>query len=323
MFLSMDLRRNAWREARSPEAPNVSTQALNPSGPPSLVKKLRAFYALTKPRVVSLIVFTAVIGMFLATPGMVPLKVLVAGTFGIALVAGAAAAVNCLVEQKIDALMRRTSWRPLPRGDLTVLQTLVFAGAVGGLGLWTLNTFVNPLTMWLTLGTFVGYAIVYTVILKPATPQNIVIGGASGAMPPVLGWAAVTGDVTTEAMMLFLIIYTWTPPHFWALALYRTEEYAKAGLPMLPVTHGQKFTRLHVLLYTFIMFAASLLPFVIRMNGWLYLASALVLGGIFIGYAVRIYVDYSDRLAQRTFRYSILYLSLLFVALLADHYLVA
>jgi protoheme IX farnesyltransferase len=319
----MDLRRNAWREARSPEAPNVSTQALNPSGPPSLVKKLRAFYALTKPRVVSLIVFTAVIGMFLATPGMVPLKVLVAGTFGIALVAGAAAAVNCLVEQKIDALMRRTSWRPLPRGDLTVLQTLVFAGAVGGLGLWTLNTFVNPLTMWLTLGTFVGYAIVYTVILKPATPQNIVIGGASGAMPPVLGWAAVTGDVTTEAMMLFLIIYTWTPPHFWALALYRTEEYAKAGLPMLPVTHGQKFTRLHVLLYTFIMFAASLLPFVIRMNGWLYLASALVLGGIFIGYAVRIYVDYSDRLAQRTFRYSILYLSLLFVALLADHYLVA
>jgi protoheme IX farnesyltransferase len=301
----------------------VSTQALNPSGPPSLAKKLRAFYALTKPRVVSLIVFTAVIGMFLATPGMVPLQVLLAGTFGIALVAGAAAAVNCLVEQKIDALMRRTSWRPLPRGDLTAPQTLVFAGAVGGLGLWTLNTFVNPLTMWLTLATFVGYAIVYTVILKPATPQNIVIGGASGAMPPVLGWAAVTGEVTTEAMMLFLIIYTWTPPHFWALALYRTEEYAKAGLPMLPVTHGQKFTRLHVLLYTFIMFAASLLPFVIRMNGWLYLASALVLGGIFIAYAVRIYVDYSDRLAQKTFRYSIVYLSLLFAALLADHYLVA
>ena len=261
--------------------------------------------------------------MFLATPGMVPLQVLLAGTFGIALVAGAAAAVNCLVEQKIDALMRRTSWRPLPRGDLTALQTIVFAGAVGGVGLWTLNTFVNPLTMWLTLGTFVGYAIVYTVILKPATPQNIVIGGASGAMPPVLGWAAVTGDVTTEAMMLFLIIYTWTPPHFWALALYRTEEYAKAGLPMLPVTHGQKFTRLHVLLYTFIMFAASLLPFVIRMNGWLYLVSALVLGGIFIGYAIRIYVDYSDSLAQKTFRYSILYLSLLFAALLADHYLVA
>ena len=319
----MDLRHIEWCRVRPPEALNVSTQALNPSGPPSLAKKLRAFYALTKPRVISLIVFTAVIGMFLATPGMVPLQVLLAGTFGIALVAGAAAAVNCLVEQKIDALMRRTSWRPLPRGDLTALQTIVFAGAVGGVGLWTLNTFVNPLTMWLTLGTFVGYAIVYTVILKPATPQNIVIGGASGAMPPVLGWAAVTGDVTTEAMMLFLIIYTWTPPHFWALALYRTEEYAKAGLPMLPVTHGQKFTRLHVLLYTFIMFAASLLPFVIRMNGWLYLVSALVLGGIFIGYAIRIYVDYSDSLAQKTFRYSILYLSLLFAALLADHYLVA
>ena len=301
----------------------VSTQALHPAAPRSLIRRLRAFYALTKPRVVSLIVFTAVIGMFLSTPGMVPLQILLAATVGIALVAGAAAAVNCLVEQKIDALMRRTSWRPLPRGDLTAFQTLVFAVTVGGLGLWLLNAFVNPLTMWLTLGTFVGYAIVYTVILKPATPQNIVIGGASGAMPPVLGWAAVTGEVTTEAMMLFLIIYTWTPPHFWALALYRTEEYAKAGLPMLPVTHGQEFTRLHVLLYTLIMFAASLLPFVIRMNGWLYLASALVLGGIFIGYAVRIYRDYSDDLARRTFRYSIVYLSLLFAALLADHYLVA
>ena len=285
--------------------------------------KVRAFCALTKPRVVSLIVFTAVIGMFLSTPEMVPLQILIAGTLGIAFVAGAAAAVNCLIEQKIDALMRRTSWRPLPRGDLTPLQTLIFAGVVGGAGLWILHAFVNPLTMWLTLGTFVGYAIVYTVMLKPATPQNIVIGGASGAMPPVLGWAAVTGEVTTEAMMLFLIIYTWTPPHFWALALYRTEEYAKAGLPMLPVTHGQKFTRLHVLLYTLIMFAASLLPFVVRMNGWFYLVAALVLGGVFIGYAVRIYLDYSDRLAQATFRYSILYLSLLFAALLADHYLVA
>jgi len=301
----------------------VSAQALDPASPRTVAQKLRAFYALTKPRVVSLIVFTAVIGMFLSTPGMVPLQILLAGTLGIALVAGAAAAFHCLVEQQIDALMRRTSWRPLPHGDLTSLQTIVFAGAVGGAGLWVLNAFVNPLTMWLTLGTFVGYAIVYTVILKPATPQNIVIGGASGAMPPVLGWAAVTGEVTTEAMMLFLIIYTWTPPHFWALALYRTEEYAKAGLPMLPVTHGQKFTRLHVLLYTLIMFAASLLPFVVRMNGWFYLCAALVLGGVFIAYAVRIYLDYSDDLARRTFRYSILYLSLLFAALLADHYFVA
>jgi protoheme IX farnesyltransferase len=301
----------------------VSVQALPAAGSRTLIQKARAFYALTKPRVISLIVFTAVIGMFLATPQMVPLQILLAGTVGIGLVAGAAAAINCLVEQNIDALMRRTSWRPLPRGDLTQLQTLVFAGVVGGSGLWILDAFVNSLTMWLTLGTFVGYAIVYTVILKPATPQNIVIGGASGAMPPVLGWAAVTGEVTTEAMMLFLIIYTWTPPHFWALALYRTEEYAKAGLPMLPVTHGQKFTRLHVLLYTLIMFGASLLPFVIRMNGWFYLVAALVLGGMFIGYAVRIYVDYSDRLAQKTFRFSILYLSLLFAALLVDHYLVA
>lgn len=301
----------------------MSAQALLSATPRSLTRKARAFYALTKPRVVSLIVFTAVIGMFLSTPGMVPPQILLAGTFGIAFVAGAAAAVNCLVEQKIDALMQRTSWRPLPRGDLTPFQTLVFAGAVGGLGLWLLNVFVNPLTMWLTLATFVGYAIIYTVILKPATPQNIVIGGASGAMPPVLGWAAVTGDVTIEAMLLFLIIYTWTPPHFWALALYRTEEYAKAGLPMLPVTHGQKFTRLHVLLYTLIMFAASLLPFVVRMNGWLYFSAAIVLGGIFIVYAVRIYLNYSDRLAQKTFRYSILYLSLLFAALLIDHYLVA
>jgi protoheme IX farnesyltransferase len=287
------------------------------------VQRARAFYALTKPRVVSLIVFTAVIGMFLATPGMVPPQTLLAATLGIALVAGAAAAVNCLVEQKIDAMMSRTRWRPLPRGELTALQTLVFAGAVGGVGLWVLVHFVNALTMWLTLATFVGYAIVYTVILKPATPQNIVIGGASGAMPPVLGWAAVTGEVTTEAMLLFLIIFAWTPPHFWSLALYRTEDYAKAGVPMLPVTHGKPYTRLQVLLYTLILFAVSLLPFAIRMSGWLYLAAACVLGGVFIGYALRILFAYSDALAQKTFRYSILYLALLFAALLVDHYLVA
>jgi len=283
---------------------------------------MRAFYALTKPRVVSLIVFTAVIGMFLATPGMVPLQILLAATLGIALVAGAAAAINCLVEQNVDALMQRTRWRPLPSGELTTLQALVFAGVVGGLGLWVLVHFVNPLTMWLTLATFVGYAIVYTVILKPMTPQNIVIGGASGAMPPVLGWAAVTGEVTTEALLLFLIIYAWTPPHFWALALYRTEEYAKAGLPMLPVTHGRRYTQLQVLLYTLILFGVSLLPFAIRMSGWLYLAAACVLGAIFIGYAIALYARYSDRLAQRAFRYSIVYLALLFAALLVDHYLV-
>ena len=295
----------------------MNTQVLHGS----LVQQLRAFYALTKPRVVSLIVFTAVIGMFLAVPGMVPLRILIAGTLGIALVAGAAAAVNCLVEQKIDALMRRTRWRPLPRGELTAAQALLFAGALGGVGLWILFHFVNALTMWLTVATFTGYAVVYTVLLKQATPQNIVIGGASGAMPPVLGWAAATGEVSIDAMILFLIIFAWTPPHFWALALYRTEDYAKAGVPMLPVTHGKPYTRLQVLLYTLILFAVSLLPFVIRMSGWLYLAAALVLGGVFVAYAVRIYRTYSDALAQKTFRYSILYLALLFAALLVDHYL--
>ncbi|HSD40817.1 MAG TPA: heme o synthase [Burkholderiales bacterium] len=285
--------------------------------------RFRQFYELTKPRVVSLIVFCAVIGMFLAVPAgtWVPLDLLLAATAGIALVAGAAAAVNCLVEQKLDAVMARTRARPLPRGELTSTETLIFAGVVGGVGLWLLHNFVNPLTMWLTLGTFVGYAIIYTVVLKPLTPQNIVIGGASGAMPPVLGWAAVTGEVTPDALLLFLIIFAWTPPHFWSLALYRAEEYARAGLPMLPVTHGRRFTQLHVLLYTLILVACSLMPFVSGMSGWLYLAAAVILGGIFIAYAVRIYVDYSDALARRTFRYSIVYLAALFVALLADHYL--
>jgi len=289
--------------------------------PAGLAHRLRAFYSLTKPRVVSLIVFTAVIGMLLATPGMVPPGILLAGTLGIALVAGAAAAINCLVEQKIDALMQRTRWRPLPRGELGTLETLVFAGAVGGAGLWLLGTFVNPLTMWLTLATFVGYAVIYTVVLKPATPQNIVIGGASGAMPPVLGWAAVTGHVPTEAMLLFLIIFAWTPPHFWSLALYRTEDYARAGVPMLPVTHGKAYTRLQVLLYTLILFGVSLLPYVVRMSGVPYVAAALVLGGIYLAYALRIYFAYSDRVARGAFRYSIVYLAFLFAALLIDHYL--
>src|SRR6186713_3539017 len=208
--------------------------------------------------------------MFLATPGMVPAVTLLAGTVGIAFVAGAAAAINCLVEQKIDAVMKRTQWRPLPQGELSAAQTLVFAGVLGGAGLWLLLHFVNALTMWLTLATFVGYAVIYTVILKPATPQNIVIGGASGAMPPVLGWAAVAGDVTYQPLLLFLIIFAWTPPHFWALALYRKDDYARAGVPMLPVTHGDAFTRLQVLLYTLILFAVSLLPYVVRMSGALY-----------------------------------------------------
>ncbi|MCC6608367.1 MAG: protoheme IX farnesyltransferase [Burkholderiales bacterium] len=283
---------------------------------------LRRFYELTKPRVVSLIVFCAVIGMLLAAPAgsFLPPGLLLAATAGIALVAGAAAAVNCLIEWRIDAVMNRTRARPLPRGVLTPQQTLVFAGALGGLGLWLLYGFVNPLTMWLTLGTFVGYAIVYTVVLKPLTPQNIVIGGASGAMPPLLGWSAVTGDIGTEALLLFLIIFAWTPPHFWALALYRTQDYARAGIPMLPVTHGRRYTQLHVLLYTLILFACSLLPFAYGMSGWLYLAAAVVLGGLFLVYAVALYARYSDALARRTFRYSIVYLAALFAALLVDHY---
>ena len=282
--------------------------------------RFRQFFALTKPRVVSLIVFCAVIGMFLAVPGLPPAGIVFAATLGIALVAGAAAAINCLVEQKIDARMQRTRGRPLPRGDLTSLQTLLFASVIGGAGLIVLYRFVNPLTMWLTLATFVGYAVIYTVFLKPATPQNIVIGGASGAMPPVLGWAAVANDVTPEALLLFLIIFVWTPPHFWALALYRTEDYAKAGLPMLPVTHGSTYTRLQIVLYTFALVAVSLLPCAIRMSGFLYFVCALVLGVIFLGYAMRLYVRYSDELARATFRYSIVYLAALFSALLVDHY---
>src|SRR6186713_1605302 len=269
--------------------------------------RMQQFYRLTKPRVVSLIVFTAFIGMFLAVPGAVPLNALIFGTIGIALVAGAAAAVNCLVEQKMDAVMARTRGRPLPRGQVTSPETLFFLALIGGTGLLILHQLVNPLTMWLTLATFVGYAVIYTVILKPATPQNIVIGGASGAMPPVLGWAAVTGQVSTEATLLFLIIFAWTPPHFWSLALYRTEDYAKAGLPMLPVTHGKEYTRLQVLLYTIILFGTSLLPFAIGMSGIAYLAAAVALGAAFLSYAVRIYVAYSDALAQKTFRFSIAY----------------
>ncbi|MFM9885375.1 MAG: heme o synthase [Burkholderiales bacterium] len=284
--------------------------------------RLRQLYALTKPRVVSLIVFCAVIGMFLAAPrdALPAAELVLAATIGIALVAGAAAVMNCLVEVHIDARMSRTKHRPLPNGDLTSLQAVIFAGVVGGAGLWLLYAYVNPLTMWLTLGTFVGYAVIYTIILKPATPQNIVIGGASGAMPPVLGWAAVTGDVAPEALLLFLIIFAWTPPHFWALALYRAEEYARAGLPMLPVTHGRRYTQLHVLLYTFILFAISLMPFVYGMSQSIYLVAALALGACFLAYAISLYRRYSDELARRTFRFSIVYLSLLFAALLLDHY---
>ncbi len=281
------------------------------------------FWRLTKPRVVYLIVFTAMIGMLLAAPGLPPPGLFVFATVGIALVAGAAAAFNCLVEQKIDSVMARTRGRPTVMGTISTPQVLMFAGAVGGLGLAILWHAVNPLTMWLTLGTFVGYAVIYTVILKPATPQNIVIGGASGAMPPVLGWAAMTGDVTFQPLLLFLIIFAWTPPHFWALALYRRKEYALAGVPMLPVTHGEAFTRLHLLLYTLLLTAATLLPFASGMSGLFYLGMALVLDAAFLGYAIAIWRRYSDALAKRTFAYSIFYLAMLFGALMVDHYLPA
>jgi len=285
---------------------------------------MRQFYALTKPRVVQLIVFCALIGMVLAVPG-VPgwgeLQQAVLACIGIWLVAGAAAAFNCLVEKGIDAKMKRTAWRPTARGELSDRQALLFSIVLCALGSAVLWFAVNPLTMWLTFATFVGYAVIYTVILKPLTPQNIVIGGASGAMPPVLGWAAMTGEVSPEALILFLIIFLWTPPHFWALALYRVEDYRKAGLPMLPVTHGNEFTRLHILLYTLILFAACLMPFIYGMSGWLYLVVAFGVSIGFTGYAFVLWRNYSDTLARKTFRFSLIHLSVLFAALLVDHYL--
>jgi protoheme IX farnesyltransferase len=285
---------------------------------------LAQYYALTKPRVVQLIVFCALIGMVLAVPGLPTRGELSVGgiaCLGIWLVAAAAAAFNCIVEKAIDAKMKRTAWRPTAKGQLGDRQTLLFSAALCALGSALLYFWVNPLTMWLTFATFIGYAVVYTVILKPLTPQNIVIGGASGAMPPVLGWAAMSGNVAPEALILFLIVFLWTPPHFWALALYRVEDYRKSGLPMLPVTHGNEFTRLMVLLYTLILLAACLLPFIYGMSSWLYLVAAVVLSGWFCVYAYWLWRDYSDLLARKTFRFSLIHLSLLFAALLIDHYL--
>jgi heme o synthase len=297
------------------------TLASHPAAATSLPSRVRQFYVLTKPRVVQLIVFCAVIGMLLATPGLPDWRVALAATAGIWLVAAAAAAFNCLIEQQIDSRMARTSWRPTARGELTLTQTLIFSGLLCSAGGALLFFWVNPLTMWLTLATFVGYAVIYTVVLKPMTPQNIVIGGASGAMPPVLGWAAIRGEVGPEALILCLIIFLWTPPHFWALALYRAEDYRRSGLPMLPITHGAEFTRLHVFLYTLVLFAATLLPFISGMSGWFYLLSAVLLGAGFIAYAWKLWREYSDQLARKTFRFSIWHLSLLFAALLIDHYL--
>jgi len=279
------------------------------------------YWALTKPRVTQLAVFCAVIGMFLSTPGLPDLQRVVAATIGIWLLAGAAFAINCLVEREIDSRMARTARRPMARGEITVMQTLVFSGVIGGAGMWVLYNFVNPLTMWLTFATFVGYAVIYTMILKPATPQNIVIGGLSGAMPPALGWAAIANDVPMQAWILVMIIFVWTPPHFWALALYRRDEYAKSGLPMLPVTHGKEFTQLQVWLYSIALVATTMLPFAVGMSGLIYLVVVAVLDVIFLWYAWQVYRHYTDRISRKMFAYSIVYLSLLFAALLVDHYL--
>jgi protoheme IX farnesyltransferase len=281
----------------------------------------RQYWVLTKPRVTQLAVFCAIIGMFLATPGMVPWPILIGGSVGIWLLAGAAFAVNCLIEQAVDAKMRRTAWRPSATGEITPIQIIIFSCVLGAAGMVTLWLYTNPLTMWLTFATFVGYAVIYTWLLKPATPQNIVIGGLSGAMPPALGWVAVTNQLSAEAWLLVLIIFVWTPPHFWALALYRREDYVQAGLPMLPVTHGEKFTLLNILLYTLILLAASILPYIYGMSGIFYLVSAIVLSSIFVYYAICLYRSYSDQLARKTFKYSISYLALLFAAILVDHYL--
>ena len=280
----------------------------------------RDYAELCKPRVVGLIVFTAVIGMFLATPGAVPWSILIPATIGIGLAASSAAAINHIAEYRIDALMKRTRNRPLPQGGLNRAHALVFALVIGALSMYLLVAFVNVLTAVLTFASLIGYAVIYTMYLKYATPQNIVIGGAAGAAPPVLGWTAVTGTVDPHALLLFLIIFAWTPPHFWALAIHRRDDYANADIPMLPITHGVAFTRQQILLYTIILIVATLLPYVTYMSGGVYLAGTLILDAIFLYYAVRMQFDHDDALAMTTFRYSIWYLTLLFGFFFLDHY---
>jgi len=287
---------------------------------PKPQSRFSQYWTLTKPRVTKLAVFCAVIGMFLATDGFPGWQTLIAGTAGIWLLAAAAFAVNCLVEARVDARMTRTARRATASGELSTTQTVVFSSIIGGLGMLVLYTLVNPLTMWLTFVTFVGYAFIYTLLLKPNTSQNIVIGGLSGAMPPALGWAAVANEVPMEAWLLVLIIFMWTPPHFWVLAMYRREDYARSGLPMLPITHGMKFTGLQVWLYTIGLAATTLLPFAVGMSGLIYLAAAVPLNTVFLRHSWRVHRNYSDAQARKTFTWSIVYLSLLFAALLVDHY---
>ncbi len=286
----------------------------------SIRQVMHAYYELTKPRVVALIVFTAIVGMFLATEGMVPLPVLIFGGLGIGLSAASGAAFNHLLDRRADRIMARTSGRPLPTGSVRTAPAVMFALALAVVSVVLLVTQINVLTAVLSFASMIGYAVVYTVWLKHATPQNIVIGGAAGAMPPVLGWSAVTGVVSPDALLLFLIIFCWTPPHFWALALYRRDEYAAAGIPMLPVTHGERHTLLQMVLYTVLLIAVSVLPFATGMSGGMYLLGALILGGIFLAYVVRLFRRYSDSLAKQTFGFSIQYLAMLFALMLVDHY---
>jgi protoheme IX farnesyltransferase len=280
----------------------------------------RDYKELTKPNVVLLMILTSAIGMFMAVPGMVPLDILILGNMGIALCAGSAAAVNHLVDKRVDQKMSRTHNRPIAQGRVGNLQAALFAMALGGLGMYILIVRINPLTAWLTLASLVGYAVVYTMFLKRATPQNIVIGGLAGAMPPLLGWTAVTGEIHGHALLLVLIIFAWTPPHFWALAIHRREEYALVAIPMLPVTHGVAFTKLHILLYTILMFLITLLPFATHMSGPLYLLGAVVLGGGFLYWAIVLMRGKNPNAPMETFKYSIVYLMSLFVVMLVDHY---
>ncbi len=281
----------------------------------------RDYYEMCKPRVVMLMILTSMVGMFLAVPGMVPWDVLILGNLGIALVAGSGAVVNHLIDYRVDSVMKRTHNRPIPQGRVDQKQAAFFAAAIGVAGMLILLFWVNPLCAWLTLASFVGYAFIYTGYLKRATPQNIVIGGLSGAMPPLLGWSAVTGTIEPGALILVLIIFAWTPPHFWALAIHRKEEYAKTGIPMLPVTHGEHLTKIHIILYTVIMFLITLLPYLTGMSGPIYLLAAVVLGLGFLWWSLMLMYRPKASTAMDTFRYSIVYLMVLFVVLLVDHYL--
>ena len=287
----------------------------------SLSPSWRDYLEMCKPRVVALMLLTSVIGMFLATPGMVPLDILIFGNLGIALGAGSAATVNHIVDWRVDSVMARTHNRPIAQGRVSLRQAITFALLIGVLGMGMLVLLVNPLTAWLTMASLIGYAFIYTGWLKRATPQNIVIGGLSGAVPPLLGWTAVTNSLDADALLLVLIIFAWTPPHFWALAIHRKDEYAKVEIPMLPVTHGERYTSLHILLYTLIMIAVTLLPFVSGMSGIFYLVSAIVLGLGFLYWAIMIMIGINPHAPIKTFKYSIYYLMALFAAMLIDHYL--